>query len=293
MLLTYSLKTWYYPPVLIAIARSSCEWFRYFFNITHPLLPKLHALSSSLCLSQVVSEPTHNIIVSGNATSLIDLIYLSVPSSVLSCVAIPPLANSDHLGLYLSISAGQRKSAPKAKSRKIWRYAYGDYDRACELLDSTDWGSLFNSDDVNECWLKWKARFLEIMHLCIPQPTVQSRRNLPWLNKQVIQAIRKRDALFRKAKWCKNSSIFQKYRAARNRVTALIRLNKTKFFQSLRCSDSKDFWKAIKFLNKQETTIPTLIHNGSSYEASCDKANVLNCYFQWSTIVQNPRQPFK
>ena len=83
-----------------------------FFNITHPLLPKLHALSSSLCLSQVVSEPTH--IVSGNATSLIDLIYLSVPSSVPSCAAIPPLANSDHLGLYLSISAGQRKSAPKA-----------------------------------------------------------------------------------------------------------------------------------------------------------------------------------
>ena len=99
-------------------------------------------------------------------------------------------------------------------------------------------------------------------------------------NKQVIQAIRKPDALFRKAKRCKNPSIFQKYRAARNRVTALIRLNKTKFFQSLKCSDLKDFWKAIKFLNKQETTIPTLIHNGSSYEASCDKANVLNCYFQ-------------
>ena len=28
-------------------------------NISHPLLPKLQALASSLCLSQVVSEPTH------------------------------------------------------------------------------------------------------------------------------------------------------------------------------------------------------------------------------------------
>jgi hypothetical protein len=58
-----------------------------------------------------VSEPTH--IISENTTSLVDLIYLSVPSSVLSCVTIPPLANSDHLGLYFSISAGQKKSATK------------------------------------------------------------------------------------------------------------------------------------------------------------------------------------
>ena len=49
-----------------------------FLNITHPLLPKLHALSSSLCLSQVEFEPTH--IVSGNATSLIDLIYRIAPN---------------------------------------------------------------------------------------------------------------------------------------------------------------------------------------------------------------------
>ena len=103
------------------------------FNIdtSHPLLPKLQGLSSSLCLCQVVSEPTH--ITSEKATSLIDLIYLSVPSSVLNCATISPLMNSDHLGLYLSISVGQRKSAAKIRSRKIWRYAHGDYNRACEL----------------------------------------------------------------------------------------------------------------------------------------------------------------
>ena len=99
-------------------------------------------------------------------------------------------------------------------------------------------------------------------------------KNLPWLNKKVMQAIRKRDALFKKAKRCKNPI---KYRAARNRVTAMIRLNKLKFFQSLKGSDSKAFWKAI--MNNRETTIPTLVYNDSLYETNCDKANVLNCYF--------------
>ena len=134
-----------------------------------------------------MSEPTH--ITSEKATSLIDLTYLSVPSSVLSCTTISPLVNSDHLGLYLSISVGQRKSAPKTRSRKIWRYAHGDYNRACELLDAVDWGSIFNPEDINESWSKWKKKFLEIMQLCIPQSTVRSCRNLPWLNNKVMQAI--------------------------------------------------------------------------------------------------------
>ena len=168
---------------------------------------------------------------------------------------------------------------PKVKSRKVWRYAHGDFDHACELLDSTDWNSLFSSGDINICWSSWKARFLEVMQLCIPQTTLRARRNLPWLTKQVIQAIRKRDAIFRRSKKCRSPVIYQKYRAARNKVTALIRLNKKKFFQSLRTSDAKNFWKAIKLMTKQDSTVPTLVYNGLTFEANSDKANILNTYF--------------
>ena len=80
---------------------------------------------------------------------------------------------------------------------------------------------------------------------------------------QVIQAIRKRDALFRKTKKCKSLAVHQKFRAARNRVTALIRLNKTKFFQSLRTSDTKNFWKAIK--QKAEINLNYLMHSQPHY----------------------------
>ena len=110
-----------------------------------------------------------------------------------------------------------------------------------------------------------------------------------------MQAIRKHDALFKKAKCCKNPMTFQKYRATRNRVTAMIRLNMLKFFQSLKGSDSKAFWKAIKVLNNRETTILTLVYNGSSYETNCDKANMLNCYFHQSFNKDIPSlnpQPF-
>ena len=57
-----------------------------------------------------------------------------------------------------------------------------------------------------------------------------------------------------------------------------IRLNKKKFLQSLRTSDAKNFWKAIKLLTKQDSTVPTLVYNGLTFEANSDKENI-NKYF--------------
>lgn len=54
-----------------------------------------------------------------------------------------------------------------------------------------------------------------------------------WLNKSLVQNIRKWNILFQAAKKCKNSVSFQKYRAARNKVIALLCLNKTKFFRKV------------------------------------------------------------
>lgn len=51
-----------------------------------------------VCLYRVVAEPTH---FSVSSCSLIDLVFLSSPTNLVSCTTIPALANSDHLGLSL------------------------------------------------------------------------------------------------------------------------------------------------------------------------------------------------
>jgi hypothetical protein len=58
------------------------------------LYSRLLQFASSLCFTQVVSEPTH---CSSGTSSLIDLVFMSVPKYLISCTTIPPLANSDHL----------------------------------------------------------------------------------------------------------------------------------------------------------------------------------------------------
>ena len=258
-----------------------------FLNPQHPSYHKLQFFASSLCLAQIVTEPTHS---SPTSDTIIDLIFLSARNNLVSCTTIPALANSDHLGLLTSISTNPARACPKNSQRKVWRYSHANFESACEYLAAVDWDSLFLSGDVNICWSNWKAKFLQIMLECIPQSSLKSRRNLPWLTKPIVQAIRRCNTLFKAHKRTKSSAAYQKYRAARNKVTAMLRLSKAKFFQKLKSQSSKEFWKIIKLFNKQESSIPTLRSvDGVEVTDAQDKATLLNSFFY--TCFNNSSPP--
>ena len=54
---------------------------------------------------------------------------------------------------------------------------------------------------------------------------------------------------------------------------------KAEYFRRLNPSNSKQFWKSLKYLNKQSSSVPTLNHNGSEHCTDPEKANILNSYF--------------
>ena len=59
-------------------------------NTSHPFHHHLLGFMSTLCLTQVVSEPTR---LSSHSSTLIDLVLLSQPPLLISCHTVPPLAN--------------------------------------------------------------------------------------------------------------------------------------------------------------------------------------------------------
>ena len=67
---------------------------------SHPLFHKLISLASTYCLSQMVIQHTH--IYHNGSRSTIDLLFVSNPNLVKDCYTIPPLSNSDHLGLQIN-----------------------------------------------------------------------------------------------------------------------------------------------------------------------------------------------
>ena len=98
------------------------------------------------------------------------------------CDTLSPLANSDHLGLSFAVSIEKPRSNPTRSKRRIWRYAYANFDLANKMLTAIDW-TILSSPDVNTTWLNWHSKFLQVMEECIPRAVLKARKNLPWLTK--------------------------------------------------------------------------------------------------------------
>ena len=244
----------------------------------HHLFSKLHNIASSFVLTQVVTQPTH---FSHDGTpSLIDLAFVSSPSSVTSCETVAPLSNSDHLGILLTYKFPHVKKSPNTPVRKVWHYSSGDFERACEMLDSINWDSILDKENINLCWREWQNIFLYIMSVCIPKKMLPSRKNLPWISNSILKAIRTRKRLFKAFKRTGCIHKLSQYRIARNRITNEIRKAKMRFFEHTDTSNSKTYWKLFKLLTKKQSSVPILQDpNSGRVTSDIDKANMLNTVF--------------
>ena len=138
-----------------------------------------------------------------------------------------------------------------------------------------------DNSDIHQSWEKWKEAFLSTMESCIPKSTLPKRHNLPWLSKSLIQSMKKRNLLYKRAHATNNPTIIAKYRSVRNSLVNKIKKAKSTYFRRLTTRNSKQFWKIVKRVSKKEITIPTLTDNNTSETAttSAEKANMLNSFF--------------
>ena len=106
----------------------------------------------------------------------------------------------------------------------------------------------------------------------IPNKVIHARRNLPWLNKTIIRSVKKRNLLFKQAK---RTGDYRRYKTARNGTLAQLRLARRNYFRKLNPKEPKNFWKAVKCLNKNKQTIPTLSRSNTVAYTDSEKANLL------------------
>ena len=186
------------------------------------------------------------------------------------CCTIPELSNSDHLGLMLTMRHRHVSQAPTPRG-SVWRYNLANFELANDLLCDVDFDEILDFNDIQKSWMQFKAVFLHVMEQCIPKAVLPQ---MPWLTKEIIQLIKRRNYFFRKAHNNGNDNDFAKFRQLCNRVASILRLEKQKFFSELVPNNTKEFWKKISLLNSKECSIPTL-SNGSTVAATClEKANL-------------------
>ena len=123
------------------------------------------------------------------------------------------------------------------------------------MIDETDWDDLLHEDNIDRSATNWHNRLMEIMSICITQQSLKCRRNVPWLTKNITRHIRMRNAAFQAARRSAKPAQCSKFRRLRNKVVKMIRNAKSSYFKNLNPRNKKPFWKAVKYFNKQQTTV--------------------------------------
>ena len=113
---------------------------------------------------------------------------------------------------------------------QVWRYKHANFDRASGLLCDIEIEDVIDPFNIQDRWSCFKTTFLDIMEQCISRAILPCRKNLPWLNKEIIQLIRKRNLHFRKVHRSGNNGDRIMFKKLRNKVVAKLRHNKKAFF---------------------------------------------------------------
>ena len=153
-------------------------------------------------------------------------------------------------------------------------------DHAYSLFNEIPWE--LSPNDGDSSWSRWKSHFFSVVKETIPSKLISTKPNPPWISNDIVQFIRKRSRLYKRAKRSINPNLMEKYKLLRNRIVSTIRARKRDFFASF-CSilvDPKRFWSTVKRMHpKQQPVSSELKHKNESATTPIGKASLLNSYF--------------
>ena len=148
------------------------------------------------CLEQVVNEETH---FTEKSKSIFDLFFTSNSSLINKVEVIPGI--SDHEIVYVEASIKPRKV--NKPPRKVYQYNKANTEELKEKFRSIDIEKQLKEQDliVDLLWNNFKEKVLDIMNQSIPTKRINnSKRKLPWINREMKSLTTKRNKYFKKMK---------------------------------------------------------------------------------------------
>ena len=228
----------------------------------------------------MVSFPTWIPDCYSRSPALLDLFHSS-DASICSTMAFPPLGNSDHVVVSVSIdfSTNSQQNAPFHCI--AYDYSYADWDGLRDHLRDVPWEDSFklSASAAASEFCEWVQVGID---LHIPHRKYQVKlHSCPWFSAVCAAAIVDRNHFFRLYQRQKSSDSEGKLRQASNRCKRVLEAaklayaNKTKESITSQKLGSHDFWQiANSVLNKGKSAIPPLFNESEVLSSTYDKAKL-------------------
>ena len=176
----------------------------------------------------------------------------------------------------------------RVKERKC--YDKGNYDEIRTNLEAIDWENEFRTRDVNSTWKVFTSIIDEQIRRYIPVKRIKSgpnsKREFP-LDKEVLEVLKKKKHLSRKALSSGDQSTRREYNKVRNRAKKLIRKARKDYEHSMAKKakeNPKVIWRYINSKSKTRVGIGELCKNPKDPKSvktndDREKANILAKFF--------------
>ena len=231
-------------------------------------------------LTQIVNFPTRIPDCDSHSPALLDL-FLSSDASICSTMAFPPLGNSDHVVVSVSIDFPVNSKQDAPFHRVAYDYSRADWDGLRDHLRDVPWEDIFKlgaSTAASE-FCEWVQVGIDVY---IPHRKYQVKsHSSPWFSAACAAAIVHRNHFFRLYQQNKSPESKVKFRQASNRCKRVLETAKlayaTKTKESITSQKlgSRDFWRiANSVLNKGKSAIPPLFNGPEVLSSASDKAKL-------------------
>ena len=228
----------------------------------------------------MVDFPTRIPDCDSHSPAILDLL-LSSDASICSTVACPPLGNSDHVVVSVSIDFPTNSQQDAPFHPIAYDYSRADCDGLRDHLRDVPWEDIFKfiaSAAASE-FCEWVQVGIDVY---IPHRKYQVKsHSSPWFSAACAAAIVHRNHFFRLHQREKSSDPKVKSRQASNRCKRVLEasklsyVNKTKESITSQKLGSRDFWHiANSVLNKGKSAIPPLFNAPEALSSASDKAKL-------------------
>ena len=242
---------------------------------------RLQCLAEDFNLKQTVDKPTR---VTPTSATLIDVIYSSNPEKLTFCDVIP-LSMSDH---YMVICSLGKMKTPTVNHK----FAYCRNTKRLNIeelkadLSQVSWDDVLTNSDPLDAYEAWFLKFKTVLDKHAPLRKKRVRqKEAPWINVDILNKIRERDDMKKKANTSKSEDDWKSYKKLRNAVTDMIRKAKRLYVSENIASNkgnSTAMWTTLRRILPKKvnvSSIQKLTVNGEEITGSKNIASYLNNHF--------------
>ena len=236
--------------------------------------------SISNYLTQIVNFPTQIPDCGSHSPALLDL-FLSSDASICSTMTFPPLGNSDHVVVSVSIDFPINSKQDTLFHHIAYDYSCADWDGLHDHLRDVPWEDIFklSASAAASEFCEWVQVGIDDY---IPHCKYQVKpHSSPWFSAACAAAIIHRNHFFCLHQQNKSSESKAKFRQASNRCKRILEAAKlayaTKTKESITSQKlgSCNFWRiANSVLNKGKSAIPPLFNRPEVLSSASDKAKL-------------------